>query len=463
VPLIKLDGYYALADALEIPNLRERSFEYCSALLARKLLGAGPELPAVKPAERRAFLLYAPIAAGFTLFWMGFAYTRLLVAPLLGRFQGLGLLLGLALALVLSWRVIGRPLARAASFTLRNWRQLSRSRLLAVTAAAAAVPVLLLLVPWPVMVDVPFKVAPVHCVPVRTEVAGWVDLVAVGEGQRVERGQLLARLRNEALQRDVAVAEASVDQARVRLSLLERGPRPESVAVLARRLEQAEAALRWEQGRTSRVVRHAARGAASRASAADAELALECAAGEAEAARSALALERAGARVEELAAARAELARAEARRDGLLAAAALLEVRSPVAGTMVTPRPEELEGRYLGPGAPLLEVHDLAQVRGELELGPSSPLGEVRPEDEVALVTEGFPHLLVESRVERVAPAAGASPPALLAFTRPFALEGARAGMRGHARIYGERRPLGYTFVFLPLRRLFDVELWSLF
>ena len=65
--------------------------------------------------------------------------------------------------------------------------------------------------------------------------------------------------------------------------------------------------------------------------------------------------------------------------------------------------------------------------------------------------------------MERVAPAAGASPPALLAFTRPFELEGARAGMRGHARIYGERRPLGYTFVVVPARRFLSVELWSLF
>jgi len=469
VPLIKLDGYYALADALEIPNLRERAFEYCSALLSRRLLGDGPELPAAKPEERRAFLLYAPLAAAFSLFWMGFVYARFVVAPLMGRFQGLGLLLGLGLVLVLSWKVVGRPLVRAARFALRNRRQLSRPRLAAAAAGVLALPALVLLLPWPVMVDVPFTVAPLQRAQVRAEVEGRVEAVAVHEGERVQRGQLLARLRSDALARDLAAAEASVDRARHRLALLERGPRPEAVELLGRRLERAVAALRWEQGRSARAAAHAARGADSPAAAGNAALQRERASAEVDAARSAVALEEAGARAEELEAARAEVAREEARRDGLRGAAARLEVRSPISGTVVTARTEELLERQLQPGDLLLEVHDLEQVRGELQLGASSPLAEVRPEDLVALVAEGFPHQKVESRVDRVAAAmdasasASASAPSLLAFTRPFAFEGARSGMHGRARIYGERRPLGYTFVVVPARRFLSVELWSLF
>jgi multidrug resistance efflux pump len=463
VPLVKFDGYYALADALEIPNLRERAFEYCSALAARALLGGGVQVPEVKPAERRVFLAYAPLAAAFSLVWMGFVYLRFLVGPLLGRLQGLGLLLGLGLSLALSWKVMGRPLVRAFRFALRNRRRLSRSRLVAAAAAVLALPLLALLVPWPVMVDVPFTVAPLRRAQVRAQVGGRVEAVAVGEGQRVQRGQLLARLCDEALVRDLAVAEALVERARARMLLLERGPRPEAVVVLQRRMEQVEASLRWEQGRTARETAHAARGAASAASAMDAQRSLERAAAEVDAARSAVALEQAGARAEELEAARAEVAKEEARRDGLRAAAARLELHSPIDGTVVTARPEELAGRRLEPGELLLEVHDLDQVRGELQLGASSPLAEVRPEDAVALVPEGFPHLRVESQVDHLAPAAGAAQPSLLAFTRPFALPGARSGMHGLARIYGERRPLGYTLVLLPLWRLLRVELWSLF
>lgn len=462
LPLIKLDGYYALADALEIPNLRERAFEYCTALLARALLGkGGPDLPEVKPRERRVFLFYAPLAATFSVLWIGYAYTRFLVGPLLGRYQGLGLLLGLSLAAVLSWRVTGRPLLRAAAFAVKHRRQLSRPRLWLAAAAAVAAPALVLLCPWPSMVDVPFTVAPLERAQVRAEVEGRVDAVAVREGERVERGQLLARLRNEALAADLAAVEASVEAARDRLRLLERGPRPEAVELLSRRLERALASLRWERGRASRLSGHAARGLDSNAAAADAASQVERASAEADALREEEALARAGARVEQLEAARAEVAKEEARRDGLRAAAACLELRSPIAGTVVTARPEELIGRHLAPGALLLEVHDLERVRGELALGPSSPLGDVRPEDAVALVAEGLPHLRVDSRVERLAPASGATE--LLAYTRPFALQGARSGMHGRARIYGERRSLGSTFLLQPLRRFLGVELWSLF
>jgi len=462
LPLIKLDGYYALADALELPNLRERAFDYCTALAARALLGeGGPELPEVKPRERRVFLLYAPLAAAFSVIWIGYAYTRFIVGPLLGRFQGLGLLVGLALAGVLSWKVTGRPLVRAATFAVKHRRRLSRPRLLLAVAAVAAAPVLFLLCPWPSMVDVPFTLAPLERAQVRAEVAGRVDAVAVREGERVERGQLLARLRDEALAADLAAAEAAVEAAKDRLLLLERGPRPEAVEVLSRRLERTLASLRWERGRAGRLSAHAARGVDSSAAAADAASQVERAAAEADAARSAEALERAGAREEQLEAARAEVAREEARRDGLRAAAARLELRSPIAGTVVTARPEELIGRHLAPGALLLEVHDLEQVRGELQLDPSSPLGDVRPEDAVALVADGLPDRRVESHVERLAPAAGAAE--LLGYTRPFALQGARSGMHGRARIYGERRSLGHTFLVQPLLRFLRVELWSLF
>ncbi len=45
-PLIKLDGYYLLSDLMEIPNLRQRSFDHTMGRLRRLLWGAPqPERP----------------------------------------------------------------------------------------------------------------------------------------------------------------------------------------------------------------------------------------------------------------------------------------------------------------------------------------------------------------------------------------------------------------------------------
>ena len=38
-PLIPLDGYYALSDYLEVPNLRQRAFGYLSWLVKTRLFG----------------------------------------------------------------------------------------------------------------------------------------------------------------------------------------------------------------------------------------------------------------------------------------------------------------------------------------------------------------------------------------------------------------------------------------
>src|SRR5271154_7395760 len=57
-PLIKADGYYALAQYLDIDNLREDSFEFLRAWTRRYLLFQDVELPQATNRQRRIFLLF---------------------------------------------------------------------------------------------------------------------------------------------------------------------------------------------------------------------------------------------------------------------------------------------------------------------------------------------------------------------------------------------------------------------
>ena len=68
-PLIKLDGYYILSDALSIPNLRSRSFRYSRQILKKYLLRSG-WAQQVSPKESISFLLYCTLAGPFSL-WLG--------------------------------------------------------------------------------------------------------------------------------------------------------------------------------------------------------------------------------------------------------------------------------------------------------------------------------------------------------------------------------------------------------
>ena len=71
-PLRKVDGYHALCSVIEIPELREDSIEYLGALFKRHVLRLNVEVPAISRRKRRIFLVYAPLAIGFTVFIMVF-------------------------------------------------------------------------------------------------------------------------------------------------------------------------------------------------------------------------------------------------------------------------------------------------------------------------------------------------------------------------------------------------------
>jgi multidrug efflux pump subunit AcrA (membrane-fusion protein) len=463
IPFIKFDGYYALADALEIPNLRERSFEYAGALLRHRLLGLPMPALAVKPRERKAFLIYAPLSAAFTATWVVSVYSYLVFNPLMGRFQGLGLVLGLVLVGVLTWRTIGRRFWRAAVFAGQNWRAVSRSPLLAVVAGAVVLVGCTLMVPWPVRVDVPFVLSPRQRSYLRAETDGLIAELAVREGDRVEKGQLIARLRDERLDRDLELNAAALEKARAELALLEAGARTVDKAVLKRRLERAMAVWAWGQTEARRSEAQVARGVLAAAGAeGDSRTAVRVGK-EAQVARQELALLEAGARPETITQARAALAALMARRDKLETLRGQLTLTSPIAGIVVTPRPEERLGAAVKKGGLVVEIHDLDEVIAELQLGTTSPLREVRPGDSVELRANGAPHQELHTRLEWLSPAAAASPTGgLIAFTAPFSFAGSRQGMRGHARIHGERRMLGYELVYLPMRRLIGVDLWSM-
>src|SRR5438128_12003473 len=61
-PLIPLDGYYALSDYLEIPNLRARAFGYLGWLVKRHVLRLEVPAPQADERERRVFLIYGALA-----------------------------------------------------------------------------------------------------------------------------------------------------------------------------------------------------------------------------------------------------------------------------------------------------------------------------------------------------------------------------------------------------------------
>jgi multidrug resistance efflux pump len=290
--------------------------------------------------------------------------------------------------------------------------------------------------------------------------------VYVAEGQRVAKGDRIARLADRDYRAQLRAADAQIAETHARLKLLRTGPRQEEIGVArqtvataetrrehARRraadaeqihaarlakakadVAKAEEQLRYAHNDLSRVQSLFAADLISRREfeeaqeragvqkreleAAQAELRALAADGlseirkelamaqeEAEEARARLRLLEAGSRPEEIEAAAAGLARLEGERQRLQEQLGLVDVRSPVTGVVTTPKPVELIGRYVKTGDLIVEVHALEAITAEIAV-PEKEIGDVGVGQRVVLRTRAFPEKSFQGRVTATAPAA---------------------------------------------------------
>ncbi|ACL63089.1 efflux RND transporter periplasmic adaptor subunit [Methylobacterium nodulans] len=144
------------------------------------------------------------------------------------------------------------------------------------------------------------------------KVGGRIASLAVDEGATVREGQSLASLEKVYFEDAVAQARAQRDQARANLDKAQNGNRPEEIAQAQASVAEREATLANARLASDRAEQLLRSGAGTTKAHDDALAALRQADAQLNSARQYLALMRAGARAEDIAAARAQLANSEA-------------------------------------------------------------------------------------------------------------------------------------------------------
>ena len=111
-PLLRFDGYYVLADAVEIPNLAGRANRYYGYLVQRYLFGvADARTPVSAPGERPWFAFYGFASTVYRLFIL-----VTIVLFLAEEYLVAGVLLGVAAVLL----QVAYPLARQIRFVISS-------------------------------------------------------------------------------------------------------------------------------------------------------------------------------------------------------------------------------------------------------------------------------------------------------------------------------------------------------
>jgi putative peptide zinc metalloprotease protein len=361
-PLIPLDGYYALSDYLEVPNLRQRAFGYLSWLMKSRVLRLDVPRPAADEREQRIFLIYSALGAIYIALILVFcaANTYGWLSRTLGAIGVVVFLVGAAMVLRRQFAGWGNTMALALRQHLPAWKAGRMGRRM--VGVGAAIAVLGALVPWPITIAGRFAVAPALAIPLTASDSGFVEQVNVREGTEVPAGSLLLRIRNLELERQAASTRRSSD------SLAIRSAQARAAQQLAE-IAQIDAARSIEQARLA----------------------------------------------------------------GLQERIEALGVRALASGVVVTPRPEELSGRWVSRGQVVLTLGqpDSVEVRIALS-GPGATAVQVG--QPVRLLSSASLGPSLGARLGQVSSAAN-SHQSLEARVRLQGSDSWRPGMTGRARI----------------------------
>lgn len=210
-PLLRLDGYYMLTDALGVPNLAQRANSFWQFLISRFALGARSEkAPPSSRYEQISFTLYAPLALAYRLLiTLGIAW---FVAQ---QYFVIGVLLavwavasGLLWPLAKGWMAL-HTAPRFAARPLRAWG--------AVLGLLALVFTALWVVPLPRHTRAQGIVWLPEEALLRAKSDGFVVSTAVRDGDRVQPGDVAVIMRNAELTAKVNEQQSKLEAAQAKL------------------------------------------------------------------------------------------------------------------------------------------------------------------------------------------------------------------------------------------------------
>ncbi len=231
--------------------------------------------------------------------------------------------------------------------------------------------------------------------------------ILVQEGDHVSKGQLLARLHTELLQAQQAEAEAAMEAQRQVVAMLEAGSRPEEIRKAEAELQASKAQAKAAKDSYHRVAQLLEKKLASPQDEEQARSQADAAAAQVKAVQATLALLKAGARKEDIAAARAQLAAREA---------ALKQARQRFAdASLYAPADGIIRNRILEPGdmafpqSPVLTLAFLDPVWVRAYL-PEPMLGRVRLGSTAWITTDSYPNKRYQGWVGYISPTAEFTP-----------------------------------------------------
>jgi putative peptide zinc metalloprotease protein len=222
-PLMRYDGYYVLADWLEIPNLRERANRFLKNLVLEHCLGVDvtPE-PYMALWRRILFVTYAVGSyiyrwvVTFGILWFLYSFLRPYKLEIISQMLALG-----AAGSMAGWPVyrLGKSLYKRGRLPdMKKWRVLASAAVLtALVSFACVVPVPVSRIRGSALI----QADPSATGKVYVNHDGILKQLYIRPGNYVTAGQLLAEFQDPELEAELLKAQLERDETATRLKVLE--------------------------------------------------------------------------------------------------------------------------------------------------------------------------------------------------------------------------------------------------
>jgi len=252
-----------------------------------------------------------------------------------------------------------------------------------------------------------------HLVDIGPEIGGTLTKLFVDEGDRVKAGQLLFELDSSTAAAELTVAKANVKPAEARLALAKaqlskalHGPRSAEIRIALAARDSAEARADLAESDWKRTKQLVDQNAIADAEGQKSQTAWENAKRDLDEAQDKLKLLRSGTRIEDIEAARANVALAEADVTAAQATVkqaeirlALYQMHAPFAG-IVARRWREV-GTMLSPGTPVVTLLDPTTLRVSANI-EEKDLGDVAVGDQVDISIDAYPDIELRGKLSTI-------------------------------------------------------------
>jgi len=491
-PLIKLDGYYLLADYLEIPNLRKKTFGYISALLRKRYLREKePQWEATLRAKRIyvSYGILSLLYSALLLFWVLVKTERFLVTQL----GGIGFILFLVLIFIIlrtPGKVVLSGMAQFLSLKKEEWMK-NRKRIWIYPAVIMALVLILFLVKMELKIGSSCEIKALEYFTLRnlpdgtvtselfqggTEEKKTVNLLklyttdfatlnlttSVKEGQKVDIGEIVAELTSLSYLSNITQVKENLRKAEDYYKLLQKGARKETIQQAKDKVEQTKSELKLKEKELNRLSNLHEKKLISIQELEKAQTEYEVMSNQLSIAQNELNIIKDGSRPEELSMAESEMIKWKSQLKFLEGQVSDSRIKSPIHGVVTS---ISSEGN-------LLSISNLDTVRVIIEVSEKD-LDVIKEGQRVKLKIQSYPFLSFWGIVTKISQMADIEGPKKI-FPVTCKIENSalcrsvsggkdyllKPGMTGYAKVYCGKHSL-FNLLTRRIVRYLRVEVWS--